>query len=244
MKSQGSWVAATTFTLLAIACGGTVEYEREDPSGGSGGTGHGGTGATSSGGTGVGGTLGGAGGAPAGSGGAPAGSGGAPAGSGGAPAGAGGAPAGSGGAPAGSGGGPAGAGGTNPNCPPQPSCNWCGGTPQYDDAGCVAGYVCANGIDPCVTGPCVTSGDCPSEEYCDPDGLCWGPEPTCSEPVCLGPDTACNCNWECSDDKTYESHCKAVGTEQFCDCFEDNVPTMSCTQGAAGGSCETNCCMY
>ncbi len=73
------------------------------------------------------------------------------------------------------GGGAGGAGGTD--CPMLPSCNWCGGEDLVDANGCVTGWICANGIDPCENsvGPCVDPTDCEADEVCD-DGLCW-PDP-------------------------------------------------------------------
>ena len=58
-------------------------------------------------------------------------------------------------------------------CPPAPSCNWCGGNTLFDRKGCVLGYTCANGVDPCVTQPCFSAADCKPFETCGPDMLCW-----------------------------------------------------------------------
>ena len=68
-------------------------------------------------------------------------------------------------------------GGAGGQCAPLPSCNWCGGDLLRDASGCVTGYVCLNGIDPCETSlQCSTTGICSDDEYCGDDGLCW-PDP-------------------------------------------------------------------
>ncbi|MCB9556263.1 MAG: hypothetical protein H6707_09195 [Deltaproteobacteria bacterium] len=61
------------------------------------------------------------------------------------------------------------------NCSPAPSCNWCGGQTILDANGCIDGYKCANGADPCTTQPCQASNpaSCKSDEYCGKDLLCW-----------------------------------------------------------------------
>lgn len=60
-------------------------------------------------------------------------------------------------------------------CGPVPSCNWCGGNALIDNQGCVVGYECANGVDPCQTQPCslMPPTGCAPNEICGPDMLCW-----------------------------------------------------------------------
>jgi hypothetical protein len=43
---------------------------------------------------------------------------------------------------------------------------------MVDSKGCVTGWRCANGADPCVTQPC-TSEPCPAGQACGSDLLCW-----------------------------------------------------------------------
>jgi hypothetical protein len=72
-------------------------------------------------------------------------------------------------------GGGGGAGGVD--CPMLPSCNWCGGENVMDANGCVTGWVCANGIDPCEdsSGGCADVAECQTDKVCE-DNLCW-PDP-------------------------------------------------------------------
>lgn len=158
--------------------------------------------------------------------------------------------AGSGGGVAGGGGGVAGAGG-NP-CPPLPSCNWCGGSPYYDPYGCVAGWLCANGVDPCKTQPCWSQG-CPAGTICASDGLCWPGEPviTCSEKFCSNTPNGCMCKWSCSNGSTYNTDCKLYGSSLSCECTEytgSSASSMGCgTAGGSGGgpiSCSDSCCGF
>jgi len=116
--------------------------------------------------------LGGAGGAAGGAGGLEGGAGGAggleggtggSSGSGGLTGGTGGASGGSGGA-----GGEGGAG-----CPPVASCNWCGGDELHDANGCITGFICENGADPCAVSECPSAHDCAEDETCMRDSLCW-----------------------------------------------------------------------
>jgi hypothetical protein len=122
-----------------------------------------------------------------GSGGVTGGTGGTTAGAGGATGGAGGTTAGTGGNPGGS----AGAGGVS--CPMVPACNWCGGDAVEDANGCILGWVCANGADPCETEPCATGEDCGLDEDCGSDELCW---PTGSE-ACGDLGAACGGEGDC-----------------------------------------------
>jgi hypothetical protein len=84
--------------------------------------------------------------------------------------------AGHGGATGGSGGGTGGAaggaGGASSACPPVAPCNWCGGTTLYDSAGCISGFRCANGANPCSTSACPGS-PCAAGYTCGTDRLCW-----------------------------------------------------------------------
>lgn len=75
------------------------------------------------------------------------------------------------------------------SCPPVPSCNWCGGTETKDAKGCVIGFTCANGVDPCVTQPCSGSSDCQPNETCGTDQLCW---PKSDAGVICPPIAPCN----------------------------------------------------
>jgi hypothetical protein len=65
-----------------------------------------------------------------------------------------------------------GAGGSGSTCPGIPSCNWCGGTSVTNNVGCIVGWRCANGADPCSTQPCPTSYTCPTGYTCT-NQLCW-----------------------------------------------------------------------
>jgi hypothetical protein len=72
-----------------------------------------------------------------------------------------------------------GTGGTNETggigggtCPELPSCNWCGGQNVVDANGCVTGWLCANGADPCKTQPCDSSSPCAAGYTCS-NQLCW-----------------------------------------------------------------------
>lgn len=74
-------------------------------------------------------------------------------------------------------GGGAGTGGTagsaTTSCPPAPSCNWCGGQSQQDGRGCITGWRCANGVNPCSVNPCTESSPCEAGKTCGSDHLCW-----------------------------------------------------------------------
>jgi hypothetical protein len=77
----------------------------------------------------------------------------------------------------GAGGGTGGAGGVGgtggTSCPPVPSCNWCDGDELRDARGCVTGFICANGADPCIVDNCGNGQVCTTNEICIRDGLCW-----------------------------------------------------------------------
>lgn len=58
-------------------------------------------------------------------------------------------------------------------CPPLPSCNWCHGQQVVDATGCVTGWRCANGADPCQVSSCEPQAPPPSGYACGSDGLYW-----------------------------------------------------------------------
>jgi hypothetical protein len=57
-------------------------------------------------------------------------------------------------------------------CPPVANCNWCGGAAVVDSRGCITGWRCANGIDPCTKSPCTDSSPCEAGQICGDDHLC------------------------------------------------------------------------
>jgi len=59
------------------------------------------------------------------------------------------------------------------DCPSLPFCNWCDGEPVKDTPGCVTGWICANGVDPCVDSGCTGPEDCEADLVCGGDHLCW-----------------------------------------------------------------------
>ncbi len=82
-------------------------------------------------------------------------------------------------------GGDSGGGGTGgTDCPELPSCNWCGGDDLMDANGCVTGWICANGIDPCEDSSayCADTSECEADEVCE-DNLCWSDTSLPSESV-------------------------------------------------------------
>ncbi len=94
-------------------------------------------------------------------------------------------------------------------CPPMPSCNWCNGNPKLDANGCVIGYVCSNGVDPCEKTACYNNWDCEPSQTCKPDGLCVEKSPVvCSESTCAeSSDGVCSCSFACSDGFSYGFDC-------------------------------------
>ncbi|MBI5531309.1 MAG: hypothetical protein HY898_01240 [Deltaproteobacteria bacterium] len=143
----------------------------------------------------------------------------------------------------GGGGGPAGSGASP--CMPPPSCNWCNGAPKYDMNGCVVGYICKNGADPCYTNPCKMSYDCPPNETCGPDMLCWPSSiVTCSAKSCAGSSSGdCSCKWQCSDGNFYSYQCKPIGGGgTLCDCQVNGMGGMGCGTGGGGGSGGASAC--
>jgi len=131
-------------------------------------------------------------------------------------------------------------------CPPLPACNWCNGKPYYDSIGCVAGWICANGVDPCYTQPCWQAG-CPGGQTCGADGLCWDSTNVCSPKQCVGTNNYCECAWSCANTK-YQTKCKIGGSSMSCECQQDGMPGMACgTTGGGGGSppsCQDSCCGF
>lgn len=125
-------------------------------------------------------------------------------------------------------------GGDDAGCPPAPTCNWCGGDERRDLEGCVVGYICANGADPCATSPCSQSG-CEPDEECQSDDLCW-PACTPQTEVCNGQDD--NCNGLVDDGPTCPSGQKCL--EGYC-----TVSPKPCTSEAdctSGQSCNNGVC--
>ena len=131
-----------------------------------------------------------------------------------------------------------------PGCPPAPTCNWCNGTAVKDAKGCITGYKCLNGADPCKTSKCAKA-SCPSGQYCGTDGLCWPymdsgpPKPDKALPLCLNskctatPGKTCLCNWSCSDGTTFKADCKATsGGKYSCTCLTNSKQTKTCTLSA------------
>ena len=82
---------------------------------------------------------------------------------------------GDGGSAAGGAAGQSGGGGTV-ECSPPLSCNWCDGDYVRDADGCIVGYLCANGADPCSVSACLADDDCGVGESCGDDMLCWPAE--------------------------------------------------------------------
>jgi hypothetical protein len=105
-------------------------------------------------------------------------------------------------------------------CAPAPTCNWCQGVEQKDAQGCVTGFVCANGADPCTTKPCTSTDplSCPSGTACR-DGLCWGGIPPV---VCTAGSAAC-------EDLGHTRICNATGTGYDID---ECPPYQRCEKGA------------
>jgi hypothetical protein len=105
-------------------------------------------------------------------------------------------------------------------CPPQPACNWCGGSETLDSQGCVSGYTCANGVDPCATEPCSNthpSNSCLAGEKCGADMLCW---------PCTADKTGCGAI--CTDTDTDSVNCGACGN--VCGVFQECMVGKCMTQ--------------
>ena len=203
--------------LVLMSCGGSVVDVRDDAGTGGGSTGGANTGGANTGGGGAGGGLsdGGAGGGVGG---------------------------GTGGSIAG---GMGGGTGGSPACEPMPSCNWCGGSPKIDGAGCVVGYVCANGVDPCKTQPCGSSVDC-AGGMCQ-DQLCWGGPVTCTNMECGGQGgsgpSSCSCKWSCSDNNAYSFDCTQQTGGVSCSCMINGQTSGQCANGGGGaGGGPVNVC--
>lgn len=145
-------------------------------------------------------------------------------------------------------------------CPPVPSCNWCNGAGVKDTKGCLVGFKCANGVDPCKTQPC-TATSCAAGKYCGKDKLCWGymdsgvtpPKDTgptiwCFNWKCSGSSGgSCTCDWSCSNAVTYKAVCTAGGGKYSCKCYRGGALTGSCSY-TSSKICPQNemakCCGY
>jgi len=127
-----------------------------------------------------------------------------------------------------------------PGCPPAPTCNWCNGSAVKDAKGCVIGFKCLNGADPCKTKAC-TKGACPKGQYCGKDKLCWPymdsgtPTPDKKVPLCLNsnckatPGKSCNCDWSCMDGTKYKATCTgSSGGGYACSCETNSVKSGTC----------------
>lgn len=147
------------------------------------------------------------------------------------------------------------------SCPPVPSCNWCGGKSILDPKGCVTGWICANGANPCTTSPCGGSSPvCMPGEICRSDHLCWpapdlGPGPDlkssdrgiCGSKACSASIAgACMCTWTCPGSVAYSVACKprsGVPPGADCDCQVNGTSTRLCTESLVGpNSCTSNTC--
>ena len=105
-------------------------------------------------------------------------------------------------------GGTGGSGGSE--CDPVPACNWCGGTQVTDNDGCVVGFVCANGADPCTTNPCSSDPtECTADEVCGDDDLCWPSDAGVGADACP---PLPSCNW-CGGSYVTDANGCAVGFE-------------------------------
>ncbi len=135
--------------------------------------------------------------------------------------------------------------GTTGLCPPVPLCNWCGGTPVVDGQGCVIGYKCANGADPCVTQPCANNSDCEPGSYCAPDGLCWPCEGGPCEIGGTYPNMTCSCSGWCENGMDISFECSTSEWGGNCDCLVAGVLVGVCDfDGPPGDPCTMgfNCC--
>jgi len=137
-------------------------------------------------------------------------------------------------------------------CPGLPSCNWCDGVDVFDADGCVVGYRCWNGVDPCQTDPCENEADCANmQEHCS-NGLCSTTGPvSCSQSCGYDSDGTDVCEWDaCSDGNTYASNCTLLPNGIWeCECVVDSEPTSTCywnNQGGAGGPSDYGnvCCPF
>jgi hypothetical protein len=138
----------------------------------------------------------------------------------------------------GSGGAPGGGGGGTTACPPLAFCNWCNGKTVTDPNGCQH-FECPNGVDPCVTNPCSGPSDCPANQACGPDELCW-PAGSCVLDGCgAGGATACGCSWICPDGSTQEVSCDNANN---CTCSVGGSIVASCGSSNGPLDCETGAC--
>ncbi len=118
--------------------------------------------------------------------------------------------------------------GTTTTCPDLPSCNWCAGAGVVDGDGCLTGWICANGADPCVTSPCQYNSDCEPDSYCFEDGLCW----PCQDGPCdiggTSENMTCSCEGPCANGMTISFSCSSSEWGGNCDCMVDGVVVSVC----------------
>jgi hypothetical protein len=148
------------------------------------------------------------------------------------------------------GGGSGGTGGTttgSATCPALPHCNWCGGTEVVDANGCVVGWTCANGVDPCTTSPCESNDDCAPDGYCDENGLCWPCVPGTCTVGGSGSNMTCSCSSGCGDGAVLSFECSTSSMGGNCDCFENGILVSICDiDGPPGDPCAIGfmCCNW
>jgi hypothetical protein len=137
--------------------------------------------------------------------------------------------------------------GTTVDCPSPLSCNWCGGTNVVDAQGCIVGYLCPNGVDPCETSPCVSNSDCPPGAYCSDEGLCW----PCQSGTCqmggTGPNLTCSFSTSSADGMEVSFECSTSEWGGNCDCLVGGVVYGICDiDGEPGDPCAIgfNCCDF
>jgi len=93
-------------------------------------------------------------------------------------------------------------------CLPAPPCNWCGGDEVRDKNGCIVGYRCKNGANPCSTQQCTKDQDCKTDETCKSDGLCYPKSKGKCDASCK---TDADCQKDCGGiaEKCIEGKCQA-----------------------------------
>jgi hypothetical protein len=134
------------------------------------------------------------------------------------------------------------------------ACNWCQGAATRDSRGCVVGFSCANGVDPCLVQPCAPGGPtvCQPRERCGTDGLCW----PCGAEVCNGKDDDCDgqvdngapcpAGQTCTQGQCAASTCAAGQTMCGGLCVDVQADPQNCgacsTACAAGETCVQGAC--